>query len=175
VDTIVTRLADMQLAFPAVILAMVLAGAIGVNLFNLILLLALAHWARFARVTRGEVLSLRTRDFIVLAQLADVPRVRIMLIHIVPNILGTFLVLATLDIGSVMILEATLSFLGLGVQPPLPSWGSMIAEGRGFLDTAWWVCAAPGLFLVFTVLTANLFGDALRDRINPLMPESSSW
>jgi peptide/nickel transport system permease protein len=172
VDTVVTRLADIQLAFPAVILAMVLAGAIGVNLFNLILLLSLAHWARFARVTRGEVLSLRTRDFVLLARLADVSRLAIMLRHIVPNIIGTFLVLATLDVGSVIILESTLSFLGLGVQPPLPSWGSMIAEGRGFLETAWWVCAAPGGFLVVTVLAANTFGDALRDRINPILSES---
>lgn len=172
IDAVIMRLADIQLAFPAVILAMVLAGAIGVDLFNLIVLLALAHWARFARVVRGEVLSLKARDFVLLARLAGASRVWIVVRHIAPNIVGTFVVLATLDIGSVIVLEATLSFLGLGVQPPIPSWGGMIAEGRGFLDTAWWVCVAPGVVLVFTVLAANLLGDALRDRLNPVIPES---
>ncbi|MGC3983726.1 MAG: ABC transporter permease [Pseudorhodoferax sp.] len=172
VDALVMRLADMQLAFPAVILALVLSGAIGVNLFNLILVLTLANWARFARVVRGEVLSLKSRDFVLLARLAGASPPWIMLRHIAPNIVGTFVVLATLDVGSVIILEATLSFLGLGIQPPTPSWGSMIAEGRGFLSTAWWVCVAPGAVLIVTVLAANLLGDALRDRLNTAIPES---
>lgn len=172
VDALVMRLADMQLAFPAVILALVLSGAIGVNLFNLILVLTLANWARFARVVRGEVLSLKSRDFVLLARLAGASPLWIMLRHIAPNIVGTFVVLATLDVGSVIILEATLSFLGLGIQPPTPSWGSMIAEGRGFLSSAWWVCVAPGAVLIVTVLAANLLGDALRDRLNTAIPES---
>ncbi|HVR49357.1 MAG TPA: ABC transporter permease [Pseudorhodoferax sp.] len=172
VDAVVMRLADMQLAFPAVILALVLSGAIGVNLANLILVLTLANWARFARVVRGEVLSLKSRDFVLLARLAGASPLWIMLRHIAPNIVGTFVVLATLDVGSVIILEATLSFLGLGIQPPTPSWGAMIAEGRGFLSSAWWVCVAPGAVLIATVLAANLLGDALRDRLNTAIPES---
>lgn len=172
VDAVVMRLADMQLAFPAVILALVLSGAIGVNLANLILVLTLANWARFARVVRGEVLSLKSRDFVLLARLAGASPLWIMLRHIAPNIVGTFVVLATLDVGSVIILEATLSFLGLGIQPPTPSWGAMIAEGRGFLSTAWWVCVAPGAVLIVTVLATNLLGDALRDRLNTAIPES---
>ncbi len=172
VDAVVMRLADMQLAFPAVILALVLSGAIGVNMANLILVLTLANWARFARVTRGEVLSLKSRDFVLLTRLAGASPWWIMLRHIVPNIAGTFVVLATLDVGSVIILEATLSFLGLGIQPPNPSWGSMIAEGRGFLSTAWWVCVIPGAVLIVTVLATNLLGDALRDRLNSSVPET---
>lgn len=173
VDAVVMRLADIQLAFPAVILALVLSGAIGVNIANLILVLSLANWARFARVTRGEVLSLKSRDFVLLARLAGASRLWIMLRHIAPNIVGTFVVLATLDVGSVIVLESTLSFLGLGIQPPTPSWGGMIAEGRGFLSNAWWVCVLPGAVLIVAVLAANLLGDALRDRLNPVIP--ATW
>ncbi len=172
VDAAVMRLADMQLAFPAIILALVLSGAIGVNLFNLVLVLTMANWARFARVIRGEVLSLKSRDFVLLARLAGASPPWIMLRHLFPNIAGTFVVLATLDVGSVIILESTLSFLGLGIQPPTPSWGSMIADGRGHLSGAWWVCVAPGGVLIATVLAANLLGDALRDRLNTSVPES---
>src|SRR5450830_1910164 len=172
IDAVVMRLVDMQLAFSAVILALVLSGAIGVNMSNLVIVLTLANWARFARITRGEVLSLKSRDFVLLARLAGASPGWIMLRHIVPNIAGTLVVLATLDAGSVIILEATLSFLGLGVQPPTPSWGSMIAEGRGHLSTAWWVCVAPGAVLILTVLAANLLGDELRDRINPILPQT---
>lgn len=172
VDALIMRLADMQLAFPAVILALVLAGVIGVNMTNLVLVLMLANWARFARVVRGEVLSLRTREYVLLARLAGAGPWWVMRRHIVPNIVGTFVVLATLDIGSVIILEATLSFLGLGVQPPLASWGSMIAEGRGHLSNAWWVCVMPGAVLIATVLAANLLGDALREKLNPVIPET---
>lgn len=172
VDALVMRLADIQLAFPAVILALVLSGAIGVNIGNLILVLTLANWARFARVTRGEVLSLKSRDFVLLSRLAGASRPWIMLRHVAPNIVGTFVVLATLDVGSVIVLEATLSFLGLGIQPPTPSWGGMIAEGRGYLSNAWWVCVMPGAVLIVTVLAANLLGDALRDRLNPVVPET---
>jgi peptide/nickel transport system permease protein len=169
IDSVAMRLADIQLALPAVILALVLVGAIGFSMFNLIVVLSLANWARFARVTRSEALSLRQRDFVLLARLAGASRVRIMLRHIVPNVTNTFIVLATLDIGIIIILEATLSFLGLGVQPPTPSWGAMIADGRGYLETAWWICAFPGLTLMAAVLSANLLGDALRDRLSPAL------
>lgn len=173
VDAVAMRLADIQLALPAVILALVLVGAIGFSVFNLVIVLSLANWARFARVTRSEALSLRSRDFVLLARLAGASRFRVMFAHIVPNVVNTFIVLATLDIGTIIILEATLSFLGLGVQPPTPSWGAMIADGRGYLETAWWICGIPGMVLMVTVLLANQLGDALRDRLSPTM--SRGW
>ncbi|OZI34653.1 peptide ABC transporter permease [Bordetella genomosp. 10] len=172
VDAVAMRLADLQLALPAVILAMVLAGVVEASLGNLVIVLALSSWARFARVARGEVLSLRTRDFVLLARLAGASRRRIMLRHLAPGVLGTFIVLATLDAGTIVLFEATLSFLGLGVQAPLISWGGMIAEGRGFLNNAWWVCVFPGAVLIATVLALNVLGDALRDRLNPVIPQS---
>lgn len=170
VDAVAMRLADIQLALPAVILALVLVGAIGFSMFNLIIVLSLANWARFARVTRSEALTLRQRDFVLLAKLAGASTPRIVLRHIVPNVVNTFIVLATLDVGIIIILEATLSFLGLGVQPPTASWGTMIADGRGYLETAWWICAMPGAALMLAVLSTNLLGDALRDWLSPTLP-----
>ncbi len=172
-DSIAMRLVDIQLALPAVILALVLVGAVGFSMFNLIVILSLAHWARFARVTRSEALSLKERDFVLLARLAGASKLRMILKHISPNVVSTFIVLVTLDVGIVIILEASLSFLGLGVQPPTASWGSMIADGRGYLETAWWICAFPGVTLMVAVLSCNLLGDALRDRLNPTM--SRTW
>ncbi len=169
VDAVAMRLADIQLALPAVILALVLVGAIGFSMFNLIVVLSLANWARFARVTRSEALTLRQRDFVLLAKLSGASTLRIVLTHIVPNVVNTFIVLATLDVGIIIILEATLSFLGLGVQPPTASWGTMIADGRGYLETAWWICAMPGFVLMLAVLSANLLGDALRDWLSPTL------
>lgn len=171
-DAVIMRLTDMQLAFPAVILALVLAGVIGVDMTNLVIVLTLANWARFARVTRGEVLSLKSREYVLLARLAGAGTGWILRRHIVPNVLGTLIVLATLDLGSVIVLEATLSFLGLGVQPPLASWGSMVAEGRSHLSNAWWICVLPGAVLIVTVLAANQLGDVLREKLNPVIPES---
>lgn len=172
-DSIAMRLVDIQLALPAVILALVLVGAVGFSMVNLIVILSLAHWARFARVTRSEALSLKERDFVLLSRLAGASRLRIIIKHITPNVMSTFIVLATLDVGIVIILEASLSFLGLGVQPPIASWGSMIADGRGYLETAWWICAFPGLILMLAVLACNLLGDSLRDLFNPTM--SRAW
>jgi peptide/nickel transport system permease protein len=173
VDSVAMRLVDIQLALPAVILALVLVGAVGFSIFNLIVILSLAHWARYARVTRSEALSLKQREFVLLARLAGASPLRVIIKHITPNVISTFIVLATLDIGTIMILEASLSFLGLGVQPPDASWGSMIADGRGFLQTAWWICAFPGVALMAAVLSANLLGDTLRDWLNPTM--SRAW
>jgi peptide/nickel transport system permease protein len=173
IDSVGMRLADIQLALPAVILALVIVGAIGFSMLNLILVLSLANWARFARITRSETLTLRERDFVLLARLAGASRLRIIVQHIVPNVVNTFIVLATLDVGTIIILEATLSFLGLGVQPPQASWGSMIADGRGYLETAWWICAFPGIVLMAAVLAANVLGDALRDRLSPTL--NGAW
>jgi peptide/nickel transport system permease protein len=169
VDRAVMWLADVQFSLPAVILALVLVGAVGPSFTNIIIVLSLANWARFARVLRSEALSLRARDFVLLAKLGGASPLRIIAYHILPNVLSTFIVLATLDVGLIIILEATLSFLGLGVQPPDPSWGSMIADGRGYLERAWWICIMPGGALMATVLSGNLLGDALRDRLNPTL------
>ncbi|MBN8992115.1 MAG: ABC transporter permease [Rhizobiales bacterium] len=167
VDRAVMWIADVQFSLPAVILALVLVGAVGPSFTNIVVVLSLANWARFARVIRSEALSLKSRDFVLLAKLGGASPLRIIAYHILPNVLGTFIVLATLDVGLIIILEATLSFLGLGVQPPDPSWGTMIADGRGYLERAWWISVFPGLALMATVLSGNLLGDALRDRLNP--------
>jgi peptide/nickel transport system permease protein len=167
IDAAVMRCADVQFSLPAVILALVLVGAVGPSMTNLIIVLSLANWARFARVLRSEALALRARDFVLLAKLGGASPLRIIAHHILPNVVNTFIVLATLDVGLVIILEATLSFLGLGVQPPDPSWGTMIADGRGYLEQAWWISILPGCALMATVLAGNLLGDALRDRLNP--------
>jgi peptide/nickel transport system permease protein len=172
-DAVAMRLADVQFALPAVILALVLVGAVGSSLFNLVIVLSLANWARFARVLRSETLSLRERGFVELAKLSDASTTRIVLRHILPNVMSTFIVLATLDIGIIIILEATLSFLGLGVQPPYPSWGTMIADGRAFLEQAWWISIFPGVVLILTVLSGNILGDAARDRLSPTL--STKW
>ncbi len=173
VDDVIMRFVDIQLALPTIILAMVLVGAVGYSLVNLIIILGLANCARFARVTRSETLTLREREFVLLAKLAGAGSMQIMVRHIAPNLGSTFIVLATLDIGVIVALEAVLSFLGLGVQPPDPSWGQMIADGRIYLETAWWICLMPGVTLMATVLCANLLGDILRDRLNPNV--SSQW
>jgi len=173
IDIFVMRFADVQFSLPAVIMALVLVGTVGSSLLSLIVVLSLANWARFARVVRSEALALRNADFVLLARLAGASSTRIVIRHILPNVGNTFIVLATLDIGLIVILEATLSFLGLGVQPPDPSWGAMIADGRGYLERAWWASILPGAVLMTTVLCFNQLGDALRDGLNPRL--KSRW
>jgi peptide/nickel transport system permease protein len=171
VDAILMRFADVQFSLPAVVLALVLVGAVGPSMTNIIVVLSLANWARFARVIRSEALSLRSREFVLLAKLGGASSLRILTFHITPNILNTFIVLITLDVGLIIIFEATLSFLGLGVQPPDPSWGTMIADGRGYLEGAWWISILPGCALMASVLAGNLVGDALRDKLSPTLSE----
>lgn len=164
VDEVAMRLAEIQYALPPVILAMVLVGVIGPNTTNIIIVITLANWARFARVVRADALSLKHRDFVLLARLSGASSWWIVVRHILPNVRSTLLVLLTLDVGLIMILEATLSFLGLGIQPPDPSWGTMIADGRGYLERAWWISMLPGAVLLLTVLSVNVLGDMLRER-----------
>lgn len=170
VDNLVMRIVDMQYALPPVILAMVLIGVLGPSTTNVIAVVTIANWARFARIVRAETLSLKHRDFVLLARLAGASPLRIALTHLLPNVKQTFVVLLILDVGMIISLEAALSFLGLGVQPPTPSWGSMIADGRGQLETAWWVSIFPGTVLMLTVLCANLLSDHLR---RERMPEAT--
>jgi len=167
VDTILMRLTDTMLSMPYLMIAIVLAAVVGPSKNNIIVILAIIGWANYARILRGEVLRLKERDFVSLALVAGCGKVRIMLRHIFPNTVNTLLVLATLQIGTVIIAESSLSFLGVGVPPPEPAWGSMVAEGRAYISQAWWLSAWPGLAILFVVLSFNLLGDWLRVRLDP--------
>lgn len=162
-DTTLMRVVDAQYALPPIFLAMLIVGICGPSMANIIIVVTLANWGRFARIIRAEALSLRERDFILIARLAGATPLYVALRHLLPNVRSTFVVLLTLDIGLVIFMEAALSFVGLGVQPPDPSWGGMIADGRNYLDTAWWLTALPGLVLIATVLCSNRIGDSLQD------------
>ena len=166
-DALVMRVADTTMAFPIILFAILFVVVLGGSMVTTVFAVALVLWARYARVIRGEVLSLRERDFVAQARVAGCSSMRIMLIHLFPNILNTLVVLLSLQVGWVIIVEASLSFLGAGIPPPTPSWGSMIAEGRDYIATAWWVSFFPGLAILATVLSFNLFGDWLRDALDP--------
>ena len=167
VDNALMRLVDAAFTFPAILFALLLAVTVGQGLGTLIVAISLLLWASFARVIRGEVLALKQRDFVALARVRGCSSWRIMLTHILPNVLNTFMVLVTLNIGVVVIAEASLSFLGAGIPPPTPTWGLMISEGRGRIADAWWVALIPGIAITLLVLSVNLFGDWLRDRLDP--------
>ena len=167
VDAVLMRSADSTLAFPIILFAILLVVAIGPNMANVVIAIALVLWARYARVIRGEVLSLKERDFIARARVAGCSHLRIVLFHLFPNTVNTLLVLLTLQVGWVIIVEASLSFLGAGIPPPTPAWGSMVSDGREYVDTAWWVSAMPGIAIMLTVVAFNLFGDWLRDTLDP--------
>jgi peptide/nickel transport system permease protein len=145
-DDLLMRLADIQLAFPFILLAIAVIGVLGPSLRNIIIVIGVSSWVVYARVVRGEVLSIR---------------------HVLPNTFTPWLVVATLDMARVIVIESALSFLGLGVQPPTPTWGGMLADGRVYLSTAWWLATFPGLAILVTVLGINLFGDGLRDTLDP--------
>lgn len=158
-DNVVMRIVDAQYALPPVFLAMVVIGVLGPSTLNIIAVVTLANWVRFARIIRAEALSLRERDYVLIARLAGASPLYVAIRHLLPNVRDTFIVLLTLDIGLIVFMEAALSFLGLGVQPPDPSWGGMIAEGRSFLEMAWWTSILPGTVLMATVLSTNLIGE----------------
>jgi peptide/nickel transport system permease protein len=172
IDAFFMRLADSMLAFPMILFAMLLAITLGPSMLTVVIAVSLVIWARFARIVRGEVLSLRERNFVKLAQIAGASTPRILLVHILPNIVNTLAVLLTLQLGWVIIVEASLSFLSAGIPPPTPAWGSMIAEGRTSLTRAWWASVMPGVALMFTVLSFNMLGDWLRDVIDPKMRQN---
>jgi peptide/nickel transport system permease protein len=167
VETILMRLVDAAFTFPAILFALLLAVTMGQGLGTLVIAISLLLWASFARIIRGEVLALKQRDFVALAKVRGCSQLRIMLSHILPNVLNTFMVLVTLNIGVVIIAEAALSFLGAGIPPPTPTWGLMVSEGRGRIAEAWWVSLIPGLAITALVLSVNLFGDWLRDQLDP--------
>jgi peptide/nickel transport system permease protein len=170
VDNVIMRLVDMVLAFPRLVLLIAIVALFRPSLFVIVGVLALTLWPSTARLVRGEVLSLRERDFVVAAEALGYSRRRILLRHLVPNALGPVIVAATLGIGDTIVLEAGLSFLGLGIQAPTASWGSMVDAGRVDLLGAWWISTFPGLAIVLTVLAFNLVGDGLRDALDPRVP-----
>lgn len=167
VDATLMRLVDFQLAMPALLFGIMLAAVLEPGLRNVIVIVALFTWAGFARLVRAEVLALRNQDFISLARVAGASPLRIFAKHLLPNVLNTVMVLATFEISVVILFEAALSFLGLGVLPPDISWGQMINDGRPFLLVAWWLVTIPGLTIMLVALAGNLFGDWLRDRLDP--------
>lgn len=167
IDTIISRVVDAQLALPFILLAIAIIVSRGRSLVVLVAVLAIISWAQYARVIRAEALSLRERPFILGLRAAGASPIRIILRHIFPNIGGTVLVLATLEVGTMILAESALSFLGLGVVPPDISWGGMLAGGREFIQDAWWVVTFPGIAITFVVMSINLLGDALRARYDP--------
>ncbi len=167
IDAIIMRLADIQLAIPSLILALAVIAVLGSSVANIILVLVITNWVIFARLVRAEVLSLKEREFVAAITALGAHTGRILLRHLVPNLAGSIVVVLTLRIGILILIEATLSYLGLGVQPPTPTWGSMIAEGQQLVYRAWWVSTFPGVALAVTVLGLNLLGDWLRDRLDP--------
>jgi len=167
VDHLIMRLVDIALSIPAILLALVLAVALGPSFQTVIIVIVSIFWSRYARLVRGETLSLKHQDFVARARVAGASNTRIIARHIFPNLVNTIIVLATLEVGQVILLEATLSFLGAGLPRPTPAWGLMVASGRELIVTAWWVAAFPGLAIVLAVLSMNLFGDWLRDKLDP--------
>jgi peptide/nickel transport system permease protein len=166
-DTIIMRLVDISLSISLVLIALVLAAVRGPSIDNVLIVICLFLWSRYARLIRGETLLLKSQDFIARAQVSGASDLRIMYKHIMPNLANTIIVLATLQIGFVIILEASLSFLGAGVPRPNPAWGLMVADGRELLSNAWWVSLVPTVAIVLTVLSINLLGDWVRDRLDP--------
>jgi len=168
VDQVVMRVTDAWLALPALVFAIFLATMVGPSMWNIVIILGAVYWTRYARVIRGEVLSLREREFVKLSEIAGASSYRVIRKHILPNVLNTAMVLASLTIGVVIIAEASLSFLGVGVPPPEPAWGLMLAEGRSTLMVGmWWLTIAPGVCIMLVVLATQLLGDWLRIRLDP--------
>lgn len=168
-DAIVMRVIDVMLAFPALLLALAVMAALGSNLFNVIVAVAVAFMPRFARLQRSVVLTVRQREFVVAAEALGSRQVRILLRHVVPNCLGPLIVIATVGAADAILVEASLSFLGLGVQPPRPTWGAVISDGRAFLQNAPWISGLAGAAIMATVLGLNLLGDGIRDLLDPTL------
>lgn len=168
-DSLLMRLADIQLAFPSIIFAIMIAAVIGPSVINVIITLALTRWVVFARISRATVLSVKQQEFVTAARAIGATAPRQLTRHIVPSIVAPLIVIATVEIGLVIIAEASLSFLGLGTPPSQPSWGQTIAQGRDYLNNAWWISTIPGIALCLVVISVGVFGDRLRDYLDPRM------
>ena len=169
VDSILMRLADIQLAFPSILLAILIAAVLGPSIANVIITLALTRWVVFARVARATTLTTKEREFVAAAHACGATAPRILRRHILPSVVAPFLVIATVEMGLVIIAEASLSFLGLGISGANPSWGYIIANGRDYLSNAWWISTMPGVALCLVVLSVGVFGDCVRDALDPRM------
>ena len=167
IDAIIMRLADIQLSLPFILLAIAIMAVLGPGLRNIILVLGITGWVIYARIVRSETLQIKGIDFVNAAISLGNNDLRILFKHILPNVLASAIVVATLEMARMIIMEAALSFLGLGIQPPTPSWGTMVADGRDYITNAWWLITFPGLAIMMTVLGINLFGDWLRDSLDP--------
>jgi peptide/nickel transport system permease protein len=172
-DAVIARIADVQLAFPLVLLAIAVVGVVGSGLWTIVAVLGVTSWVQYVRVVRAETLTLRQRDFVQAAYATGLSPLRIVFRHVLPNVASTISVLVSFEIARAIILESALSFLGLGVPADVPSWGRMLADGRQYLDTAWWLGLFPGLAISLTVLSVNMFGDGLRDALDPRSRSSS--
>jgi peptide/nickel transport system permease protein len=166
-DALIMRVVDVFLAIPYILLAMGVVFALGPSLLNVVLVMAVTRWVQFARIVRADVLSIREREFVAGARARGNRPLRLLLHHVLPNALTPIIVVATLELAFMIIYESALSFLGLGVQPPTPTWGWMLADGRNYIATAWWLATFPGLAIMLTVLAVNLLGDWLRDTLDP--------
>jgi peptide/nickel transport system permease protein len=167
IEIILMRIVDAFLAVPAVLVAIVLGATLGPSFENVVAVIGLLYWPRYARQVRGETLAIKDSDYVKLARVAGCSSLRILARHIFPNLVPSLLVLASLQVGAAIILEATLSFLGVGIPPPQPAWGVLVEDGRGMLATAWWISLFPGIAIAITVLAFNLAGDWIRDRLDP--------
>jgi len=166
-DALIMRLVDIQLAFPFVLLALAIVAVLGASLRNVIIVLGVAGWMVYARVVRGQVLSVKEKEFVEAARCLGAFDSRIILRHILPNILAPVIIVATFAVATNIVMEASLTFLGVGVESSIPTWGSMLADGRAYIGTAWWLATFPGLAMMVTVLSINVIGDWLRDAFDP--------
>ncbi len=167
VDNVIMRIVDIFLAFPFIIIVFSLVAILRPSLFIVIFAISVRTWIVYARVVRGSVLSVKEQEFVTGAHAAGMGILRIMFVYVLPNVVAPAVVIGTLSVGRMIIIEASLSFLGLGVPPPTPTWGGILADGRAYIDTAWWICVFPGLAIMMTVLSTNLLGDWLRDFLDP--------
>jgi peptide/nickel transport system permease protein len=171
VDSFFMRIADVQLAFPFILLAIAIIAVLGPNLQNIIIVMGITGWVIYARVVRAEVLSLREKEFIMSVKALGGSNGRIIFNHLLPNVIPPIIVIVTLEMARMIIMEAALSFLGLGIQPPTPTWGGMLADGRVYLATSWWLATFPGLVIMLVVLGINLLGNWLRDMLDPRLTQ----
>jgi peptide/nickel transport system permease protein len=169
VDAVIMTVADAQLAFPFILLAIGIIAVLGPSFPTLVVVIGLSGWVSYARILRAQVLSLRSREFVEAVHALGGSTLRIIGQHVLPNVLSTIVVIATLELARSIVLEATLSFLGLGIQPPTPSWGGMIQDGREYLDSAWWISTFPGIVLMLTSIVVSRTGDWLRDVLDPTL------
>ena len=166
-ETLLMRLVDISLSLPGILIAVLLSVVFEPSFTNVIIVVVFLLWPSYARLVRGETLGIKQHEFVALARIAGCSNLTIMFRHIMPNLLPSILVLATLHVGYVIVLEAALSFLGVGLPPPTPSWGVMVADGRGLIEQAWWISILPGIAILVTVLSLNILGDCVRDRLDP--------